>query len=189
MSSVSVVTPSIPHRYLMLDECKRSVAEQTVKPAAHIITIDYARVGGAANLNTAIRAANTEWVLTLADDDLLYPTCIERLLANSDGADMVYPWCNVVGRAMHPNWNPNSYYDPSRLRQGNYIPGMVLIKKSVVEEVGYYPEVVCEDHAMWIKLLDAGKNIRCVPEILWEYRFQVTEDHKNISDGYDPGEV
>lgn len=172
----------------MLEQCIASVAAQTI-PVQHLILLDKDREGGAQTLNKLVKLADTEWILPMADDDILYPTCVERLYANSEGADMIYPWCNVVGREKHPAWNPNSHFDPVRLRSGNYIPATVLIKTEVVKELGYYPEVVCEDHAMWIKLLDAGKVIRCVPEILWEYRFSQNEGHKNVSDGYDPKEV
>lgn len=174
---VTVCTPSIPHRSEMLQECMESVRNQTWHPKAHLIAIDYERVGGARMLNTLIDAANTEWIAPLADDDLFYPQYIEKLLTNAGDADMIYPWCEVTGT--RNGWNPNSLLDIERLKSDNYIPATVLIRKSAWEKLGGYPEVVCEDHAMWVKMIEANMEIKCFPEILWQYRFH----GRNISDG------
>lgn len=177
---VTVCTPSIPHRHEMLKQCMESVRKQTAEPQSHLIGIDYARVGGAKMLNNLISQATTEWIVPLADDDILYPNFIERLVSEAGDADMIYPWCEVTGT--RKNWNPNSHLDIERLRTDNYIPATVLIRRSTWEELGGYPDVVCEDHAMWVKMIEAGKTIKCLPEVLWEYRFH----GRNISDGEIP---
>jgi glycosyltransferase involved in cell wall biosynthesis len=181
---VTVCTPSLAHRNEMLVECMASVRNQTWQPRAHLVGVDYDRAGASVVLNRLISAADTEWIAPLADDDLLYPHYIESLLSNAEDADMIYPWCEVTGT--RNGWNPNSLLDIKRLKSDNYIPATVLIRKSAWEKVGGYPEVVCEDHAMWIKLIEADLKIKCLPEILWQYRFH----GRNISDGqYEPWEV
>jgi len=181
---VTVVTPTIPVRSKMLSECMLSVANQTVTPKAHLISVDFERIGAARVLNKMISAVTTEWIAPLADDDLFYPNYLERLLDEAGDADMIYPWTEVVGT--RNGWNPNSYLDLERLKSNNYIPATVLMRKSAWEDVGGYPEVVCEDHALWLKLMEHGKVIKCLPEILWQYRFH----GRNISDGtYAPHEV
>lgn len=184
--SVTVVTPAIETRFDLLAECIESVKNQTHKPHAHLVSVDYGRIGGARNLNNLIDAATTEWVAPLADDDVLYPNHLQALLDASEGADMVYSWCDVTGRG---NWNPNSHFDPKRLRVSPYIPATVLLRKSAWEELGGFPDVVCEDHAFQIKMLDANKKIVCAPIVTWNYRFEVRADHKNISNGWHPKEV
>lgn len=185
MSSVTVVTPAIDTRFHLLQECMESVRNQTHKPAAHFISVDYDRIGAAKTLNNLIDAVQTEWFAPVADDDLFLPQHLERLLSVSDDADMIYPWCKVTGR----NWNPNSKFDAKRLLTDNYIPSTVLMRKSVWAELGGYPDVVCEDHAMWVLMLQHNKTIKCLPEITWEYRFEATPDHRNISNGFDPKAV
>ena len=177
-ADVTVCTASLPHRFEFRNELIKSVEAQTVMPRAHFIGIDYGRVGGQKTMNDLIRAATTEWVAPIADDDLMYPQYLERLLANSEGADMVYSWCAVTGG--RAGWDLCQPFDPDRLRRQPYIPATVLLRKSVWEELNGYSEVeVCEDYAFQIKMLDAGKVIRNVPEVLWEYRFH----GRNISDG------
>lgn len=179
---VTVITPSIPNRKHLLDECMASVMQQTYPIYEHRIHVDYARDGVPAQvINRMLGTIKTEWIATLADDDLFLPEHIEKLIGASDGADMVYPWCKVTGRGA---WNPNSHYDEKRLRTANYIPATVLIKTEAIHQLGGYPDgVVCEDHVMWVKMLDAGMTIKCLPEITWIYRFNVDESHNNVSDG------
>jgi glycosyltransferase involved in cell wall biosynthesis len=156
---VTVCTPTIPHRSEMLQECMESVRNQTWTPKAHLVAVDFERVGGARMLNQLIDAAKTEWIAPLADDDLFYPQYIEKLLSNAGDADMIYPWCEVTGT--RNGWNPNSLLDIERLKKDNYIPATVLIRKSAWEKLGGYPEVVCEDHAMWVKMIDANIKSCC----------------------------
>lgn len=182
-ADVTVITPTVPHRYEMLFDCIESVRNQTVLPKNHFIGVDYEREGIPKTINKMISNADTEWIAPLCDDDVYYSNYIERLIQESNDADMIYPWCNVVN---HPTgWNPNSYFDPQRLLVENYIPATVLIRKSVWEELGGYPDCIYEDWMMWIKLVQRKKRIKCVPEVLWEYRFH----GRNISSGVSPLDI
>jgi len=79
MLPVTVCTPTIPVRGHLLSRAVQSVHNQTVKPAAHIVSVDHNRNGGPATLDSAIRAADTEWVATLDDDDEWLPNHLEVL--------------------------------------------------------------------------------------------------------------
>ena len=129
-------------------------------------------------LNDLINMAETTWVAPLADDDIVYPQYLEKLLAASDGADFIYGWCHVSGN--REGWNLKVPYSEAQLRKGPYIPATCLLRKSVWEEFGGYSEIeVCEDYAFQLRLLDAGKKIVNVQEVIWEYRFH----GRNVSDG------
>ena len=183
VASVTVVTPAIPERIgNWLPQTIHSVNSQTVLPETHIVGFDYERIGCAAMMARLLPAVNTEWFVPLADDDVLHPGFLERLLGASEGADVVYPWCNVSGR----NWNPNSHFDAGRLMGENYIPSTALIRTSTFRELGGYDPVVCEDWSYWVKVVKAGKVIRCLPEVLWDYRFHHDEYGRpeNISEGW-----
>lgn len=183
MTSVTVVTPAIPERINdWLQQTIHSVNNQIVKPDMHLIGFDYERVGCAAMMHRLLKSVETEWFVPLADDDILHPRFLERLLAASEGADVVYPWCKVVGR----NWNPNSHYDPKRLLTENYIPSTALIRTSTFRELGGYDMVVAEDWSYWRKIVLNNKIMRCVPEELWTYRFhrKIDGSPENISDGW-----
>lgn len=181
-SDVSVITPAIPERiHDMLPSCVNSVAQQTSPPIAHLVGIDYNRIGAGAMCNILINNVKTKYIAFLADDDVFYANHLEVLCANVGESDLVYSWCNVIGRG---GWNPNAYFDAERLWIGNYIPSTVMMKTDVFLEMGGFDETpfAAEDWDMWLKMLRANKVFKCVDQITWEYRFHGA----NISDGWIP---
>jgi GT2 family glycosyltransferase len=169
---IAVVTASLPERHGFRAEAIRAVAEQTLQPVAHLVAIDYERVGPGEMLNRmlpAIIAADAEWIAQAADDDLLYPHHLETLYAESEDADILYPYCDVEGR----EWSPNAAFDADRLRRENYIPATTMIRASLCADLGWKRDTTngWEDWDFWLRALDAGARFRCVPVITWRYRF------------------
>src|SRR4029077_11754244 len=80
---ISVLTPSIPERRRMLHECIQSVKYQTVDGASieHRVWVDERRDGCSVTMNRLAKQATGDWLLPLADDDLLLPGAIFNLLA------------------------------------------------------------------------------------------------------------
>jgi glycosyltransferase involved in cell wall biosynthesis len=168
VKSISVITAAIPARVDMLAEACRSVRAQTLPCMEHLIGFDYDRRGSAATRNSLLRAASGEWVAILDDDDLMKPYHLAMLEASSNGADIVYSWCEVEGRA----WDPNSMFDAERLLRENYIPITTLIRRELLADLGGFREdVAWEDHDLWLRALEAGAEFRCVPAVTWIYRF------------------
>jgi hypothetical protein len=166
------MTPSLPERAEFRAECVESVKAQTLKPVAHVVMLDYERLGPAVMLNRmlpACIAANAEWIAQLADDDLMDSHHLETLVAHSAEADILYSYCRVTGRG----FNPNSPFDADRLRRENYIPSTTLIRASLCEELGWRDDSAYgfEDWDFWLRALDAGARFVCVPEETWTYRF------------------
>jgi GT2 family glycosyltransferase len=169
---VVVITPSLPERAEFRAECVESVKAQTLKPVAHVVMLDYERVGPAVMLNQmlpACIASEADWIAQLADDDLIDSHHLETLVAHSAEADIVYSYCRVTGRG----FNPNSPFDADRLRRENYIPATTLIRTSLCEELGWRADSAYgfEDWDFWLRALDAGARFVCVPEETWTYRF------------------
>ena len=169
---VVVMTPSLPERAEFRAECVESVKAQTLAPVAHVVMLDYERVGPAVMLNRmlpACIAAEADWIAQLADDDLIDSHHLETLVAHSAEADILYSYCRVTGRG----FNPNSPFDADRLRRENYIPATTLIRASLCEELGWRADSAYgfEDWDFWLRALDAGARFVCVPEETWTYRF------------------
>jgi hypothetical protein len=65
-------------------------------------------------------------------------------------------------------------WDPARLRHGNYIDAMALIRRSALDTVGGYPTdpalLGWEDFAVWIAMADAGLRGVRVPDFVARYR-------------------
>lgn len=97
---------------------------------------------------------------------------METLLAASEGADVIYPWCRVEDHdpELEP-WSPNRLFSADALLRYNYIPVTALIRRDLWDEVGGMPSLPhAEDWAFWKRCLAAGAVFRCVPEVLWTYR-------------------
>jgi glycosyltransferase involved in cell wall biosynthesis len=173
---IGVVTPAIPERLAMLAETIESVNAQTLAPVCHLIGIDHERIGCARNqtlLSFEAIERGCEWIALLADDDLFYPNHLEVLHAQSEFADVVYSWCDVEGR----DWNPNSLYDPARLRTENYMPSTTLIRASLIHALkGWKADALHghEDHDFWKRAQDVGARFVCDPTVTWKYRFHKT---------------
>jgi glycosyltransferase involved in cell wall biosynthesis len=181
MACVTVITPTVPGREGLLEECEASVAAQTV-PADHLVAVDDAREGPAAVRNRLAALAEADWLLPLDDDDLLDPDALEVLLAQTGGADIIYPWCRVEGS----DWVPNRWFDTADLVEAhegerlNYIPVTALIRRSLWAELGGMRSVEFEDYDLWTRAVEAGARFRCVPEVLWTYRVGEWQ-HRNPS--------
>ena len=185
---VTVVTPSVPGRGVLLAEACASVAGQTAAPRAHLVGIDHARAGPARTRNALLAAASTEWVAFLDDDDVLDPDHLESLLAAAEAekADLVYSYFRVEGR---PWENPNRGFDEADLRVGNYIPVTVLARRrAVLDAGGFAIGEPLEDWVLWIWMLNGGAKFACLPRETWTYRWRPREAMDNRTYRVEVGE-
>ena len=165
---VTVITPSLPGRTDFLYECRQSVSSQTV-PVQHLVCLDERGEGPQALRNRLVAQATTSWLLPLDDDDLLDPDCVEVLLERSEDADVVYPFCRMDGRS--DGWCPNRLFNARRLFRLNFIPNTALVRTDLFRLLGGYRKVQLEDWDLWQRAFLHGARFRCVPEVLWSYRF------------------
>lgn len=191
-ADVTVVTPCIPERFGMLNQCIASVEAQLLKPKRHIVGIDYERVGCAMLMNDLVKAVDTEWIIPLADDDLLLKHYIGEMVLHAGMADVTYSKCVVVGA----DWSPRRYeFSATELRKENYIPSTALIRTELWRKVGGYrrledrdnpvesgffdrwrkksgflPEMFPDDWDFWLRALDDDAFFRYVPSRNWCYR-------------------
>jgi glycosyltransferase involved in cell wall biosynthesis len=195
-ATVTVCVPTIPARAELLDRALRSVAAQRNVAVTSSVTLDDDGSGAAATRNRAWRAAETEWVAFLDDDDVLRPNHVELCLRHAldTNADLVYPWFNIHNRSGRDitNRDPLSvpvggrYVSPygvafnDDLRReletrNNFIPVTVLVRRSLLEQVGGFPltntpewpEDCCEDWGLWRRLLGVGARFEHLPRRTW----------------------
>lgn len=149
----------------MLQEMLGSVAAQTVLPDQHLLEVSTRDVLDV--LNELTDQVQSGWAVQVDDDDLLYPNHVEVLSQNLS-ADVVWTWCDVVGR----DWNPNAPYQPGVLQQRNYIPSNCAIRVDAIRAVGgrrhsnRYP-----DHDLLARLEANGATFLNIPVVTWQYRF------------------
>lgn len=128
--------------------------------------------GLSAARNTGFASSETEFVFVLDADNALYPRCLSRC-AEAVGADgaFAFPIIEVFGsRAGLIGTEP---WDPERLKQGNYIDAMALIRRSAWLEAGGYDPMGglgWEDYDLWCRFAELGFRGVHVAEILARYR-------------------
>lgn len=159
---VSILTPSIPERADLLAECCASVNAQTFDSYEHLIGIDEDHDGCATSMNKLATQAQGEWLLPLADDDLLLPGCLATLLPYRDEGDIIYAPPLVTG-------NEDRWWF---FQSPPAIPSCALIRAETWRELGGYDERLEheEDRDMWVKAIAAGKRFVRVNEPAWIYR-------------------
>ncbi|MCW3064700.1 MAG: glycosyl transferase, partial [Solirubrobacterales bacterium] len=127
--------------------------------------------------NTGIAHARADLLLMLDSDNVLRRFAIARLaeaLENDPDASFAY---GILDRFSDDG--PEgllSFYDwePERLREGNYIDALALIRRAALAAMGGYtgdPRLFgWEDYDLWARLAEAGHHGAFVPEIIARYR-------------------
>lgn len=147
--------------------------------------------GVSKNVNAAWKAATSEWVKTIAGDDILFPSCIcdninyiekvkdacvvfsEMNLFEVDG----HGECNIIETL--PSDNIKCFFDlcPSeqfkKLCIENFVPApSSFIKLKVLKDVGFADErfKLIEDYPLWLKLTDSGYRLNFLDKKTVYYR-------------------
>jgi GT2 family glycosyltransferase len=135
--------------------------------------------------NTGIRAATTDFVILLDDDNLAFPTMVERLkhAVRCSGADIVT--CGI--RHFHDAYGPpdesGSSHGPDQLFAGGPVAvGAVhncfgdasgIYRRAMIEQIGYFherPGVTFEDWQLHLRAVVGGFRLLSMPEPLVWYR-------------------
>jgi GT2 family glycosyltransferase len=133
--------------------------------------------------NTATDFARGRYCFVLDADNILYPRCLEALawtLDNLPGATFAYPILEAFGQIeayLAAGGSPLvSYFgwEPRRLRAGNYIDALSMIRASDLRELGGYTTdgrlFGWEDYDLWCRVAESGRHGILVPQILARYR-------------------
>ena len=176
MSGVTVITATLPDRRDLLREAVESVRKQTLQPEDHLIGVDYKQTGGHRVRNLLASAVNTKWLHVLDDDDVLFPEHLEKLMAASAEADVVYSWCQSEGDDFQLYNRP---FDPELLRTTSIVAHNALVRTDLVLDIGGWEQEKGYDWRFWIRALDAGARFVCVPEKTWLYRLNTSWKHES----------
>ena len=143
------------------------------------------RQGLAPARNTAFTFARTPYVFVLDADNLLYPRCLERLIAGLEASGASFAYCYLEAFGTVSGLVNTHWWNPTELSKGNTIDAMVLLRRRVWSEGGGYscdmPVRGWEDFDLWFKIARAkGWGVQ-VPEILARYRVHSTSMLRTIT--------
>lgn len=125
--------------------------------------------------NSAFSVASTPHVLILDADNRLLPEACACLLQALEAAPAqvgaAYPLLVVEG---HPNQSIANElpWDPRRLRTGNTLDALALVRRSAWEVVGGFVHTPggWEDYDFWCRFVEADLSAIQVPQLLGIYR-------------------
>lgn len=127
--------------------------------------------------NTGVAHSTGEFLLMLDADNELRGSTIRKLRAALDedsGASFAY---GILERfsAEGPEGLISAFpWDPQRLRIGNYIDALAMIRREVLLALGGYradPRIHgWEDYDLWVRLAEAGLRGAFVPEMVARYK-------------------
>jgi len=175
---ITVVTPTIPPRGILLGRASASVQAQKRPADAHVVAIDWTGDGPGATRNEALRRVQTEWVAFLDDDDEFLPHHLRACehWSRFTGADVVYPIGRYDGAGDDPLRQLGQPFNPTRLRMGNFIPITVMARTELILDAKGFPTgsdapkmgpQACEDWGLWLRLLDAGAHFAALHQVTW----------------------
>lgn len=127
--------------------------------------------------NLAMGHAKAELLFILDADNSVLPHGLERLAdALEDDPEAAFAYGIIEafdgdGPTGLMNWLD---WDPERLREGNYIDAMAMLRRSALEEVGGYATDPAlygwEDFDLWLALAGRGRRGIRVPDFVARYR-------------------
>lgn len=125
--------------------------------------------------NSGIVWSREPLLFMLDSDNRLRPSALQRLQAalSVSAAAFAYPQLLRLGDC-GPQIGLADVWSPARLRAGNYIDTMALIRRSPLASSGGYATLAddhgWEDYELWCRFATLGLEGLFVPEILAEYR-------------------
>lgn len=154
------------------DDCTRIVLEALEEDRVRVLHTE--NHGLATARNIGIKAASGEFILPLDADDLIASEYIAQstaILQQNSDLGIVYCRAQLFG-AVETEWLLPPYSLKEMLLD-NVIFCSALFRKSDWEAVGGYdPGMIYgwEDYDFWLSLIERGRQVYQIPEILFSYR-------------------
>jgi glycosyltransferase involved in cell wall biosynthesis len=164
------------------DEYTNRLLASYSRPQTRIITI--ANQGLAQARNTGIAAAQGEYILPLDADDRIGREYLEKAISILDDqpkTGIVYCQAEKFGAESGP-WH-SADYSLRRMLLGNLIFCSALFRREDWKRTGgYKPEMKAgwEDWDFWLSLLELGREVYRIPDVLFFYRVKEVSMAKSM---------
>jgi len=158
------------------DKAIRTALARVPWVTATVVTRPYNQgLAKARNLGSEI--ADGELLFMLDADNTVYPHALGRLVrAMDDSPAAAFGYGIIEQFGVHGSTSLMSYlkWDANRLRYGNFLDAMAMIRRAALREIGGYTLDTrlygWEDFALWCAFADRGWHGVQVPEIVARYR-------------------
>jgi glycosyltransferase involved in cell wall biosynthesis len=155
----------------------RKVLERLMKEDPRIKVVFRAENGHISKAsNSALELATGEFVALMDHDDLLAPDAlfhVVKRLQTQPGIDILYTDEDKVdeqGRHSEPHFKPQ--WCPDHLLSRNYFGHLVVVRRSLMEEVGGFRAGFegSQDHDLLLRITERTDRIVRIPRVLYHWR-------------------
>ena len=186
----SVINQTYPNVELLIaDDCSTDNSVEVIQnwlenhPEVDFLTNEK-NLGNTKTFNQLAKKAKGEFIIDLATDDILLPNCIEKQVKtfqNSKFKNLAIVYGNLIEIDENGNFIENYYTEEDYPESGNIYKMVVgrttkicsvssMVKKSVMEKLGYYDEnLTYEDLDIWIRT-SRDFDFEYIPEVLAKKR-------------------
>jgi len=167
---------------VVVDDCSKDSSAQVVKRwieenpqrfSKAKLARNVRNAGLAITRNTGIAIAGSPKLFFLDADNLIYPRCLARhvdALSSSPAARGAYSLLEVFDADRRVIGA--EVFDRARLKRGNHIDAMAMIRREYLLEIGGYHDIKhgWEDFDLWLRMCESDDFLIQIPEILGRYR-------------------
>jgi len=186
----SIINQTYPNIELLIaDDCSTDNSVEMIQnwlenhPEVHFLANEK-NLGNTKTFNQLAKKAKGEFIIDLAADDVLLPNCIEKQITtfqNSKYKNLGIVYGNLIEMDENGNFISNYYTEEDYPESGDIYKMVVgrttkicsvssMIKKSVLEKLGYYDEnLAYEDLDLWIRT-SRDFDFEYIPEVLAKKR-------------------
>lgn len=126
--------------------------------------------------NSALKLAKGEFIVLLDDDDIIYPHAlaeIVKLLNKKRKTDLIYSdedKLEMNGKRTEPFFKPD--WSPDLFLSINYLCHLVVIRKTLVDDVGWFRKGYegSQDYDLLLRVTEKTKNIEHIADVLYSWR-------------------
>ena len=164
-----------------------SILEQIKDSKIKVLHSKRLRPAGARNYG--IREATGKYILPVDSDDRIEPTYVEKaveILEANPGIGVVYCYADLFGEQTGRWQLPN--YDFRTMLLDNIVFVTAVFYKEDWERVGGFNTKMkagMEDYDFWLSLLEIGREIYQIPEVLFHYRIKPVSRTTQFQDNCD----
>ncbi|MBS1607586.1 MAG: glycosyltransferase family 2 protein [Bacteroidetes bacterium] len=124
--------------------------------------------------NNGVKSAKGKYILPLDSDNKIRPEYLTRSLEVFDKkSDVAVVYGNAAYFGDKSGLLKPGEFNLQRLMLRNYIDACAVIKKSVIEEMGYYDTMRfmgLEDWDMWLRIAFSNYGFHYIDQVLFDYR-------------------